>query len=148
RELGVVPPQGLLARFREAGQSMGQDLLNPPSVAGWPGYAPDQYRAWITTGSVPERRGEATDAIEGGGAFPAFDPLPLVEALSDVTRAAALARDLAAHLLPAPLDQDALDALEEILLDGAPWWEWVTLYQSNPAAARQRVRLLLDHLVN
>ena len=58
RELEIVPPQALLGRFREVGNSLGQDLLNPPNVAGWPGYAPDQYRAWITTGSVPERRAE------------------------------------------------------------------------------------------
>ncbi|MDX1420661.1 MAG: DUF1800 domain-containing protein [Rubricoccaceae bacterium] len=148
RELGIVPPQALLGRFRETGYNLGQDLLNPPTVAGWPGYAPDEYRAWITTGSVPERRAEATNALEGNGAFPSFDPLPLVEALSDATSAAAIARDLAAHLLPAPLDDDDLTELEAILLDGAPWWEWVTLYQSNPEAARQRVRLLLDHLVN
>jgi hypothetical protein len=148
RELGIVPPQALYGRFREVANSLGQDLLNPPNVAGWPGYAPDQYRAWITTGTVPERRAEVTDAVEGGGAFPAYDPLPLVEAISDVTSAAAIARDLAAHLLPAPVDDEVLDALEAILLDGAPFFEWFSLYQSNPEAARQRIRLLLDHLVN
>ena len=158
RELGVSPSGAVLEQFRVASQSMGQEVLDPPSVEGWPGYDDAlEYRAWLTTGTVPERRAVADDALFGGGAFGVYDPLPLVEQVSDKYDPYRIARDLAAHLLAAPLSDADADALaDETVLDGAPASYtrderrgfWTEIVLSTDGAARQRLRLLLSALLD
>ena len=158
RELGVTPSQAGLERFRVASQSLGQEVLNPPSVEGWPGLDdPLEYRAWVTTGTVPERRAVADAMIYGGGGFDRYDPLPLAEQVSDRYDPYRLARDLAAHLLAAPLSEAAADELaEQTVLDGVPTSYsreerqgfWVEIVVSAEDAARDRLRHLLSALVN
>ncbi len=148
REMSLSHTDASLARFREIGFSLGQDILNPPNVAGWPGYSPDQYRAWITTGTVPERQGFADAVIYGDGVFEELDPLPLAEALSDPTSAVAIVNDFAKHFLPAQMSQEELDEMTEILLDGVPVWEWYNIYTQDQEAARNRLRGFLSFLTN
>jgi uncharacterized protein (DUF1800 family) len=158
RELGISPSGAVLEQFRTVSQSLGQEVLDPPSVEGWPGYDDVlEYRAWVTTGTVPERRGVCDDALFGGGAFDAYDPLPLVGQISDTRGPYRIAADLAAHMLAVPLSTAAIDELaERVLLDGAPesftrkerraFWTEIVL--SAESVARQRLRLLLSALVN
>ncbi len=158
RELGIAPSAAVLEQFRTASQSVGQEILNPPSVEGWPGYDdPLEYRAWVTTGTIPERRGLADDAVYGGGAFPTFDPLPLVEQLSDRYDPYRIVRDLSEHLLAVPLSEAAVDELaERTVLDGVPAsYEraerqafWTEIVVSAEGVARDRLRGLLSSLVN
>ena len=158
RELGVTPSQAGLERFRVVSQSLGQEVLNPPSVEGWPGLDdPLEYRAWVTTGTVPERRAAADAVIYGGGGFSRYDPLPLAEQVSDRFDPYGLTRDLAAHLLATPLSAAAVDELaEQTLLDGVPTSYsreeqegfWVEIVVSAEDAARDRLRHLLSALVN
>lgn len=158
RELGVTPSQAVLEAFRTASESIGQEVLNPPSVEGWPGYDdPLEYRAWVTTGTIPERRGLADAAVFGDGAFPSYDPLPLVEQVSDRFDPYRLTRDLAAHLLAVPLsDADADELAERTVLDGVPTSYtreerqgfWTEIAVSAEGAARDRLRQLLSALVN
>ncbi|HYE96505.1 MAG TPA: hypothetical protein VD962_09880, partial [Rubricoccaceae bacterium] len=110
--------------------------------------SPDQYRAWITTGTIPDRTGLAEAAIHGGGPFDAFDPFPFIQQHSDPTNARTLARDLANHLLPLPVTEADVDGLVEILLEGAPAHEWIVIYVNTPETARARLRALLTHLAN
>ncbi len=57
RTLGLRPPDGdLLAR---ASRRMGQDVLAPPNVKGWPG-----GRRWITSATLLARRQMMTRAAE------------------------------------------------------------------------------------
>ena len=158
RELGMTPSQAALERFRVVSQSVGQELLDPPSVEGWPGLDdPLEYRAWVTTGTVPERRAVADAVIFGGGGFARYDPLPLAEQVSDRYDPYGLTRDLAAHLLAAPLSESAVDELaEQTVLDGVPTSYsreerqgfWVEIVVSAEDAARDRLRHLLSALVN
>ena len=158
RELGIPASQSVLERVRTATASLGQEVLNPPSVEGWAGYDdPLEYRAWITTGTVPERRGLADDAIYGGGGFGLFDPLPLVEQLSDATDPYRIAADLAAHMLAPPQTEAQTDELAALtLLDGVPTSYdraertsfWAEIALTSEGAARDRLRALLSHIVN
>jgi len=158
RELGIPASQDVLERTRTVTQSLGQEALNPPSVEGWPGYDdPLEYRAWITTGTIPERRGIADDAIYGGDGFDDFDPLPLIEQLSDLTDPYQIASDLAAHMLAPPMTEAATDELAaQTLLDGVPTSYdraerksfWVEIALTSENVARDRLRALLSHIVN
>ncbi len=144
RELGIQPSGGLWSRFRELGFTLGQELLNPPNVAGWTG-----YRAWITTGTVPERQIVTSRALFGGGPFDEYDPLPLLEQITDATNVYSIADDLPAFLLPgASFSAEERDYHAELLLVGAPYYEWPYLVQSTPETARERLRTLLGHLVS
>ena len=144
REFGIQPSGDLWARFRELGFMLGQELLNPPNVAGWTG-----YRTWITTGTVPERQIVTGRALFGGGPFDEYDPLPLLDQITDATNVYAVAEDLPAFLLPAADFDEAAQAYHvELLLVGAPYYEWPYLVQSNPETARERLRTLLNHLVS
>ncbi len=148
RETSHASTDNTLARFREIGFSLGQDILNPPNVAGWPGYSPDQYRAWLTTGTVPERQGYVDAVIFGDGAFDELDPIPLAETLSDPTSAPAIVDDFAKHFLVAEISPEMLDYMTGILLDGVPVWEWYNIYTHDQEAARNRLRGLLSFMTN
>ena len=142
RELGLTPSAEMWSLFRELGFVLGQELLNPPNVSGW-----DGYRTWITTGSVPERQIVTGQALFGGGPFDAYDPLPLVEQITDATNVYAVAGDLADFLVTADFDEEERAYHVELLLVGAPYYEWPLLVQSSPETAKERLRALLDHLV-
>ncbi len=158
RELEVTPSQDALERVRVVSQALGQEVLNPPSVEGWPGYDDAlEYRSWITTGTIPARRGVADEVIYGDGAFARLDPLPLVERLSDTFDPYQLTRDLADHLLAVPLSDADVDALAEAtVLDSVPTSYtrrerqgfWTEIVVSAEDVARDRVRALLSALVN
>ena len=158
RELGVTPGGEALETIRIRTQSIGQEVLNPPSVEGWPGYDdPLEYRAWVTTGTIPERRGLAEAVIYGEDGFADYDPLPLVEQVSDRFDPYRLVRDLADHLLAVPLTDAAADGLaEQTVLDGVPMSYsreeragfWVEIVVSAEPVARERLRHLLASLVN
>jgi hypothetical protein len=128
--------------FRELGFVLGQELLNPPNVSGW-----DGYRSWITTGSVPERQIVTGRALFGGGPFGAYDPLPLVEQITDPYSVYAVAGDLADFLVTADFDEEARAYHVELLLLGAPYYEWPQLVNTSPETAKERLRNLLNHLV-
>ena len=158
RELGITPSQAALERFRTASQSIGQEVLNPPSVEGWPGYDdPLEYRAWVTTGTIPERRGMADNAVFGSDVFSTYDPLPLVEQLSDKFDPYRITRDFADHFLAVPLTEAASDALaEQTVLDGVPTSYtreerqgfWTEIVISAEEVAADRLRNLISALVN
>ena len=157
RELGVAPSQAVLERFRIASQSVGQEVLNPPSVEGWPGTDdPLEYRAWVTTGTVPERRGVAEAVVYGENGFPSFDPLPLVEQVSDRFDPYRIGRDVSAHLLAVPLSDAAADDLaERTALDGVPTSYtraerqgfWNEIIVTAEGVARDRLRHLIAEIV-
>ncbi|MEM1117305.1 MAG: DUF1800 family protein [Bacteroidota bacterium] len=158
RELAITPSQATLERFRVASQSIGQEVLNPPSVEGWPGYDdPLEYRAWVTTGTIPERRGMADDAVFGGGVFAEYDPIPLVEQLSDKFDPYRIARDFAEHFLAVPITEAVSDALaEQTVLDSVPTSYtraerqgfWTEIVLTEEAVAAERLRNLISALVN
>lgn len=142
RELNLTPSGEMWSVFRELGFVLGQELLNPPNVAGW-----DGYRTWITTGSVPERQIVTGRALYGGGPFDAYDPLPLLDQITDPTNVYSVAEDLVGWLVAADFDEEERDYHVELLLVGAPYYEWPLIVQSNPETAKDRLRTLLNHIV-
>jgi uncharacterized protein (DUF1800 family) len=83
RSLGT--PVRSVDRLVEAGDLMGQELFQPPSVKGWPG-----GRSWINTATVFTRQNTAVFLITGrttrgntAGSADAYDAMHLVEHLRD-----------------------------------------------------------------
>jgi uncharacterized protein (DUF1800 family) len=111
----------------------GQELFNPPNVAGWPG-----YHAWIDTQALPVRWLYARQFLYF---FPGMQALAL--SMPNPYDVHALAADLAAFFLGVPVSDDDLTTFTELLLNGIPDYEW------NPSAdgAEVRLRGLVDHLL-
>lgn len=100
----------LAIRFQER---LGQVLLNPPDVSGWPG-----HRDWISSASLTERWG-LTQRIARLG-----DLRPVLDGVSDPSDPWAVAGEISALLSAVPPDPADLDQKVEILLDGIPPYEW------------------------
>jgi uncharacterized protein (DUF1800 family) len=110
REAEVIPTADLLESLREVltPATLGQELLNPPNVAGWPGLNPPDtsntpgHYTWLTTTTLPERWNVLSDLIYGNlGA--SYDPLELATKISDPSDPFSIALDLAETMLPVPL---------------------------------------------
>ncbi len=112
---------------------VGQSLLEPPTVAGWPG-----GRDWLDTSRLTTRWQYASWAIWWDVRY-----RDLAAAMPNPWSAAALAGDLADAFLGVPLTGAARDGLEDLLLNGIPAYEW------NPQVdgAEARIRRLVDHLL-
>ena len=111
----------------------GQNLFEPPTVAGWPG-----GRAWLDTSRLSSRWLFDSWMIWWDVAY-----RDLAAAMPDPWSPHALAADLSDALLGQPLTEADRAGLTEILLDGIPDYEW------NPLAdgAERRVRGLVAHLL-
>lgn len=170
KELGHVDvSQDGLNRVRGGLRELGQRLLNPPNVAGWPG-----YRTWISTSSLPQRWKELENLVRGGIANRPLNLVPLARELLDredpiVAFKAPVA--LAEHFIAAPLSELSLDApesfagdldsfpvpeeiasgpahvrdLAKIFLGSAPWYSW-NPYRQGIAFGMTRYLLYLTQL--
>ena len=135
--------------LRQAASFLEQDLLNPPNVAGWPG-----YRTWISTTSLPIRLllsdlvlfgdggTDITDLVSIATQFPeastpnaAFElPIVLAEYLLpipiDTLDIGAVPDEFGGDLINFPIPQEVLNGpayaidLAKIFLAGVPWYEW------------------------
>ncbi len=148
-EVGRENTPDQLAFLRFAAIFLQQDLLNPPNVAGWPG-----YRTWISTTSLPIRLLLSDFILFGNDGQNLVDMTPIAAQLpgADSPNAAfELPVALASYLLPVPLDtldigtvtevfggdlvnfpipEEVLNGpayaidLAKIFLAGVPWYEW------------------------
>jgi uncharacterized protein (DUF1800 family) len=118
--------------------TMGQELFNPPDVAGWPG-----YRSWLTTRTFPF-------AVQQGGGFVWNQKddalLAWVRQFPDYTDSRKLVRNIGKVLLARPLESFRLDRYQKMLLAGAPDYEWPNILNDAGSAA-SRLRVLLVNLV-
>jgi uncharacterized protein (DUF1800 family) len=121
--------------------TLGQHLLDPPNVAGWPG-----YRTWISTATLPNRH-QITDEIVGGnprrirGQQVSFAPdvIQFIRSMPNPWDAIELVRSLGRYLTPFEVDADRQELLLSVLLQGAEVYDW-NLFDPN---ARNRVERLL-----
>lgn len=129
RQFAVVVPNA-----EDWSARMDQAVLDPPTVAGWPG-----YRSWISTNTYPVRRQFAAAAIAGlsDEAVMAF-----IESFDDHRDVYRFVQGVEAFLLPVPVSQARHDVYVRTLLDTAPDYEWPSILTDTPAAAR-RTRTLL-----
>ena len=128
---------------------LGQQLLQPPNVAGWPG-----YRDWITTSTLPDRWQKTNELMDFTLTGYLIDVLPLARKLYDQNDPLLVFRmpvALAEHFVAAPADQLGFESPDEdfggdlvnhpipqeivdgpqyvrdltkIFLQGKPWYEW------------------------
>lgn len=96
-------------------RTLGQELLQPPNVAGWPG-----HRAWLDTSLLPLRWNTIQTFLTTFNK-PLYD---MVMAMPERHDAYALAGTLADRVLPVPLTGQERTALGDILLAGMPAYEW------------------------
>jgi hypothetical protein len=87
------------------------------------------------------------NALYGGGPFDAYDPLPLLEQITDPTSVYSVAEDLVDWLVTGHFDEEDRAYHVELLLVGAPYYEWPLLVQTDPEAAKDRLRTLINHVV-
>lgn len=142
RQLGIFvdPASSVVPKFiRTETPDMGQEILEPPNVAGWPG-----YRQWISTTSLALRNA-FTDAIVSGHDINnvnigfQVDPIAFAQLFSNPNDASALVADICAHLSPIPITQNRQSVLVETLLQGIDPGDWSLAYPE----AGERIKDLL-----
>jgi uncharacterized protein (DUF1800 family) len=119
-------------------KDLGMELLNPPNVAGWPG-----YRSWITTKTLPlsiQYFSEILDeqSLEKIGTW--------ASGFVGYNDSYALTEEICLLFLGRLPDEARVDKLMNILLGGAPYYEWPTLSQ-NKENAGLRVKALIKEIV-
>ena len=144
-----VPERSGWDRIRWWMEQQSQRLLDPPSVAGWPG-----YRTWISTTSLPQRWAHLSLALWPGqfGSFKvnavtvtrklvdSNDPLAVFKVpvmlaefflavpLEDIVIDAPpeFAGDLTVHPIPEEMQNEPAYVLDltRIFLRGFPWYSW------------------------
>lgn len=93
---------------------IGQSVFDPPNVSGWPG-----HRTWIDTSTLSFRWLFSEWLLYQEQTLQA-----LAMSFPQPFNAAILTTDIASYVLGVPLDQEQIDILVEVLLDGLPDYEW------------------------
>ena len=161
---GTPDPAGLRRLHNDMG-AISQRLLNPPNVAGWPG-----YRSWVSSSSLLARWQGHDYMLSNSFQFK-VNVVGLARDLVDAADPLAVFKvptALAAHLLSVPLDTLVLDApaefsgdlqtypipdevangpqyvrdLAKIFLAGLPWYEWNLESQGIAWGVRNYVQFL------
>lgn len=137
-EAGAVLDEQGLREMLDDMDRIGQDLFQPPNVAGWPG-----YHSWMSTGSLPLRWANVIKMINGTDGYNILNVVPLAQQMSNPNDPYQLTRDLTEYFLPQPLSDEDYDVLTDVLLDGIPDYEWDVQEQG----ADDRLRGFLNYLV-
>lgn len=129
---------GVLA---SAAASAGQNLLDPPVVAGWPAWyqSPLFYRVWINSDTMASRL-ILINSITGAGynlngILLKLDPIPFAEALPDASDPNVLVEDTIIQLFGLPISQATKDYYKSFLVQGlgdAYWTAQWFAYVGNP----------------
>lgn len=109
---------------------LAQEPFYPPTVEGWKG-----HHAWITSSTFPQRQrfgenlvaGRKTDGLplmDNAGQTLAVDVVAFAKQFPDNGDAMKLVASIVGLLLPVPATQPQLDVLLDIMLAGAPVYEW------------------------
>ncbi len=116
-----------------------------PDVAGWKAYyqAPQYYRTWINTYSLPKRTNASLAFIKGGqigisnqnfSVPPLVPVLDLITKVSDPFDVNILLKELVNLMFTYDLTEPQLAYLKEILIPGLPDYEWTIEYSEFLAA--------------
>ena len=131
-------------RAHSRANALGQDIRNPPSVAGWPVYyqEPSYNRLWLNTATLQARTLVQRDStirtmyITGNG-YPRLqiDWLGLLDDFANPYDPNDMINEMTLRLLPQPLDSAQEVALKDLLLPGLQDFVWTNEYadlQANP----------------
>jgi uncharacterized protein (DUF1800 family) len=145
--------------------NFGQNLVDPPNVAGWPAYyqSPEYGELWINADTLPKRNKFTDLMIETGytrnGKRVIIDLIPFSKAVSsNPSNPNQLIQDLFDLLISTEVDQTIKDNLKrQILLSGQTadyyWTEAWNSYQSNQSTANfnlvnTRLKALVKYIMN
>lgn len=134
-EIGLARQLGAARGLADDMRSLGMELFDPPTVAGWPG-----HHDWITTTSFPIRADIAQSVI---AALDEDDLLTLIRSFPNHTDAAALVTAVGALLLPRPMSDERSRSLRSLLVGGGMDYEWPTILSSSPSTAARNMREVL-----
>ncbi|MCZ6633250.1 MAG: DUF1800 domain-containing protein [bacterium] len=145
RTLGMTAGEGKAIRgeyLYETAKVLGQWLLDPPNVAGWPG-----YRHWISTTTLPQRHKMTDEIVDGnprrfGKRFydiQKIDPVAFVKSFPEPYDARKLVKTMGECLTSFAVDKEREELLLAVLLEGTEEINW------NPDAigADRRIRSLI-----
>lgn len=166
KALGLPDSDGVSEELYYTAQDLGQSMLEPPNVAGWPG-----HRNWLDTTSLPMRwsigefllwdwssdEGLRATAEALHDPFSSDAPFRLAVALAEHLLPVPIAEldlppsglslggDLATNPVPAAVASQTGHERELVLrfLNGQPWYEWSLLRQDAP----ERLREFIDYLI-
>ncbi len=141
RQLGVALPTNTASSSdvtKASMRTMEQDLMDPPNVAGWPG-----YRNWVNTKSYPLRLKFGRDIITS---MSDTDVQKFVQQIADNNDVYKFVDNLCAFLLPKDIVQKRKDAYVATLLAGGKDYEWNGIV-SNAATCGVRIRSLLSAMI-
>ncbi len=114
--------------------TMEQVLMDPPNVAGWPG-----YRNWISTKTYPQRLKFAKDLI---AAMKDSEAQSFVQQFPNASDVHKLIDAVTQFVFPVEVSQQRKDHYVAVLLSGGQDYEWPSI-MSNTATCGVRVRNLL-----
>ncbi len=115
-------------------KALNLELLNPPNVAGWKG-----YRNWINTKTLPYYIGFLNNTIQN---FSDEFVANWAQTLGDFDNSELLTKNIVDLMAARELSKSRLERLHQVLLGGAPYYEWPQLTQ-NKANAGIRIKILL-----
>ncbi|MBR9861037.1 DUF1800 domain-containing protein [bacterium] len=141
-----------------------QDIMDPPSVAGWPAYyqIPNFHELWINSDTLPNRN-EVTDylTIVGLG-YQGFrlqvDTVRFAEKFSSVSDPGAFIDDVLMLMHTVEVSQDQKDYMKSVLLYGQSqdyYWtdDWNDYINDKSSSSKRdavetRLKLLFKYLMN
>lgn len=155
RHFEIEPSSELREYIRIRMQSLNEELLRPDTVFGWDGYNPPKsdgipgHYAWLNTNLLPSRWNNLTEILFGrNDAGSEYNPIRLIEKMTDPDDPFSVAKSLAEHILAVPLELTDIQTIDEdfagnpdfkpnisgkttqeinltkILLGQIPWYEW------------------------
>lgn len=119
-------------------KELGLELLAPPNVAGWTG-----YRSWVTTKSLPLTIKFTHLTLEKQEETHFWTWASKFSTNQDAYK---LTESIAEFLLGRKPSEKRLNNLTEVLLSGAPYYEWPEITRT-AATAGSRIKTLLRELV-
>ena len=118
---------------------LGQELFNPPNVAGWRG-----YRSWISTKTLPQTIYFLVDEILITFKNDALGEW--IKSISEFDNPKKLVEGIAELFFSRPISPERVIKFTNILLAGAPDYEWYDIVK-NKEQAGLKVRVLLKEII-
>ena len=129
----IIQKYALLGRLMTFVESLDQTLMDLPEVAGWKAYyqEPLYYKTWINSFSLL-RRQQLIDAVvnlRNDAGNTSLDHVGLLAAMGDQAyELDSVIREITSLVFPFEITEEQLEALREIVLQGAPVYEWGEAY--------------------
>jgi uncharacterized protein (DUF1800 family) len=125
--------------IRNIMSALGLELFNPPNVSGWKG-----YRTWVSTKTLPTTiyylGQEVLSNVKNE------DIANWALKLPDYDNPKSLTDNIANLFLARNLNSDRLNKFTQVLLGGAPDYEWYEMIR-NKEQAGQRIKILLREII-